>query len=304
MRRKAPRSSSILDCVPTITKPYLEILMKRWLLSLTCLVAICSFSIAAEKDARTFELRVYTSNKGKQGDVNALIAKSGVKYMAKHHIDLVGAWIPTDAADERVITLVAHKDKASGAKNWESFQADEGWKAELAAASKDGRAVAGVARFFLSATDYSPAVKPTTVGDRVFELRTYVSTPNNLDNLNARFRDHTVKLFEKHGMTNIAYFNLIDGEKTTSGELLKACSAMGKDASDVKPDTEVKPFALVYMISHKSADAAKASFGKFGQDPDWKAAYSESEKKGGGPLTAKNGVKSLFLKATDYSPTK
>jgi hypothetical protein len=48
----------------------------------------------------------------------------------------------------------------------------------------------------------------------------------------------------------------------------------------------------------------KASFGKFGQDPAWTAARQESEKKGGGSLTARNGVKSLLLKATDYSPMK
>ena len=102
-----------------------------------------------------------------------------------------------------------------------------------------------------------------------------MSTPHNLDNLNARFRDHTLKLFEKHGMTNVSYFNLLEGEKTTCGDLLKGCSAMGKDACDVKPDTEAKPLALVYMISHKSQDAAKSSFGKFGQDPDWKAAFRQ-----------------------------
>ncbi|MFO0937451.1 MAG: NIPSNAP family protein [Gemmataceae bacterium] len=258
----------------------------------------------ANKDARTYELRVYTPNAGKQADVNALISKSGTKYMAKHHIELVGAWVPMDKADERVFTLVAHKDKASGAKNWEAFQADEGWKADLAEASKNGRAVASIARFFLEGTDYSPAVAPANVGDRIFELRTYISTPNNLVHLNARFREHTVKLFEKHGMTNIAYFNLLDGEKTTVGELLKGCSAKGKDDCGVAADTVAKPIGLVYFLSHKSTDAAKASFGKFVADAEWKSALAESEKKGGGSLTAKNAVKSLYLTATDYSPIR
>ena len=166
----------------------------------------------------------------------------------------------------------------------------------------DGPVIASIARFYLNATDYSPAIKPAKVGDRVFELRTYIATPDNLDNLNARFRDHTLKLFEKHGMTNVGYFNFGEGEKTTVGELLKGVCPIGNDKSGVKPDTEAKPLALVYFITHKSQDAAKANFSQFGQDPAWKTAFSESQKKGS--LTAKDAVKSLFLKATDYSPIK
>lgn len=279
--------------------------MKRLLFGLVCFAAFATLSLsapAAEKDARVFQLRVYTVVKGKQAAVNTLVAKTGTKFMAKHAIDFVGAWLPADAADERIFVLVAHKDKASADKNWAAFLADDGLKAEVGEAMKDGSILVGIASFYLNATDYGPAMKPTKVGDRIFELRTYVATPNNLDNLNARFRDHTVKLFEKHGMTNVGYFNFADGEKTTVGDLLKGCSAAGKDASDVKPDTEAKPLALVYLISHKSTDAMKASFGKFGQDPAWQSALAASHKNGS--LTAKNGVKSLVLKATDYSPMK
>ena len=59
---------------------------------------------------------------------------------------------------------------------------------------------------------------------------------------------------------------------------------------------------LIYILSHKSVDAAKQSFAAFRDDPAWKAALEESEKKAGGPLTVpKTGVRSVFLKATDYS---
>jgi hypothetical protein len=60
----------------------------------------------------------------------------------------------------------------------------------------------------------------------------------------------------------------------------------------------------VYLLSHASTDAAKASFAAFGQDPKWKAAREASEKDAGGSLTAPGGVKSTFLVATDYSPTR
>ena len=114
---------------------------------------------------------------------------------------------------------------------------------------------------------------------RVYELRTYTAAPGKLDALNARFRDHTLKLFEKHGMTNVGYFVADKGQK-------------GAD------DT------LIYILAHKSAEAAKASFDEFRKDQDWVAARKASEEKAGGSLTVKDGVKSEFMKATDFSPIR
>src|SRR4029453_345490 len=50
-------------------------------------------------------------------------------------------------------------------------------------------------------------------GSRGFEMRAYYAAPGKLEDLQARFRDHTVKLFEKHGMTNVGYWVPVD-EKT------------------------------------------------------------------------------------------
>jgi hypothetical protein len=61
---------------------------------------------------------------------------------------------------------------------------------------------------------------------------------------------------------------------------------------------------LIYLLAHKSQEAAKASFDAFRKDPDWVAARTASEQKAGGSLTVKDGVKSLFLVATDYSAVK
>ena len=88
-----------------------------------------------------------------------------------------------------------------------------------------------------------------------------------------------MKLFQKHGMTNIFYWTLM-------------------------PDQPGVENTLVYLLGHKDQDTAKASFDSFRKDPEWVAAKEASEKAGGGSLTVKDGVKSLFLKATDYSPTK
>lgn len=261
---------------------------------------IGSIASAADQDARLFEIRVYTPAAGRQQDVNSLIANSAVKYMAKHQIQFLGAWVPVDAKDPRVITLVAHRDRASAERNWAAFRDDAGWKSELAAASAHGKAVAGITQLFVKATDYSPAVKPAAVGDRVFELRTYEAATGKLAGLNSRFRDHTLKLFEKHGMTNLAYFNFAAGERTTTAEMISALAPAGRPASESKsPATET---GLVYLIAHPSAEAMKANFAKFVADDAWKQARAASERDGS--LTAKNGVMSLLLKPTDYSPWK
>jgi hypothetical protein len=61
---------------------------------------------------------------------------------------------------------------------------------------------------------------------------------------------------------------------------------------------------LIYLLAHASKEAAGESFKKFREDPDWATARKASEEAAGGSLTVSGGVKSEFLKPTDYSPTK
>jgi hypothetical protein len=110
--------------------------------------------------------------------------------------------------------------------------------------------------------------------DRVFELRTYTTPPGKLDALKARFRDHTVKLFEKNGMTNIGYW--------------------------VPQDKPLGDSTLIYLIAHPSREAATKNWAAFRADPDWVKAKAESEKDG--PLTTK--VESVFLSPADFSAIK
>ena len=106
----------------------------------------------------------------------------------------------------------------------------------------------------------------------VFELRTYTTLEGRLPNLHARFKNHTMKLFEKHGMKNVMYWTPTD-EKTANN-------------------------TLIYVIWHASPDAAKKSWDGFRADPDWHKARDESEKDG--KIVAK--VESVYMKATEYSP--
>jgi hypothetical protein len=113
--------------------------------------------------------------------------------------------------------------------------------------------------------------------NRVFELRTYVANPGKLDALNARFRDHTNSLFKKHGMTIIGFW-------------------VPQDEKDGKSNT------LIYLLAYPSREAAAKSWAAFGADPEWQKAKAESEKDG--VLVSREGVKSVYLDPTDYSPIK
>jgi NIPSNAP len=119
----------------------------------------------------------------------------------------------------------------------------------------------------------SPAAEPTkSAGEaRVFEMRTYYANPGKMTALHARFRDHTCKLFEKHGITLIGFWSPIDRAK----------------ADEV----------MVYILAYPSKEAADKAWKAFRADPDWLKAKAESEK--AGPLVQK--VESVYLNPTDYS---
>ncbi len=107
----------------------------------------------------------------------------------------------------------------------------------------------------------------------VFELRTYTTNDGMLPALEARFRDHTMRIFEKHGMTNIGYWTPID-----------------------------KPNTLVYIIAHASREAADVSWQAFVSDPEWQKVATESQKNG--PILIKGGIQQQYLNPTDFSPIR
>jgi len=248
---------------------------------LTALMLTATFTaLAADKDTRVFEMRTYYAAPGKLDDLHARFRDHTVALFEKHGIANIGYWVPIDNTDNKLIYVLAYPSREARETMWKEFGADEDWKKARAASEANGKLVAKVEAVFLSATDFSPAVQPSkSTGERVFELRTYTTTPNNLPLLHARFRDHTIALFAKHGMTNLFYWQLL-------------------------PDQAGAENTLIYLLAHASQDAAKASFDAFRADPDWIKAKTDSETKGGGSLTIPDGVKSVFLKATDYSPTR
>ncbi len=129
---------------------------------------------------------------------------------------------------------------------------------------------------FLHAPIGSPNAQEKPQGDampgsaKVYELRIYHVVPGKLDSLVARFRDHTDKLFAKHGMKSVAYWTALD-------EPLKSST-------------------FFYILEHPSRDAAAANWKAFQDDQEWKTVKAKSEENG--KLVEK--IDSTFLTLTDF----
>lgn len=111
--------------------------------------------------------------------------------------------------------------------------------------------------------------------NRVFEMRTYTAAPGKFEALKTRFRDHTLRIFQKHGMTNVGYW--------------------------IPQDAPASENTLVYILAYPSREAAKQSWSAFRADPEWQKVVAESQKDGA--LLAKP-PESVFLDAADFSPIK
>jgi hypothetical protein len=107
--------------------------------------------------------------------------------------------------------------------------------------------------------------------DRVFELRTYTAPEGKLDDLLARFRNHTMRIFEKHGMTNVGYW--------------------------LPQDETLRQNTLVYLLAHPSREAADQAWRDFGADPEWQRVAEESQRDG--RIVA--SVERMYLDPTDFS---
>jgi hypothetical protein len=128
--------------------------------------------------------------------------------------------------------------------------------------------------FLLGAIAAPQTVLQAQAAPRVYELRTYTAPDGKLGDLHARFRNHTLRIFQRLGMTNVIYLSPMDAP--------------------------LKDNTLIYLLSYPSREAAKTSWDAFRADPEWKKVASESQ--ANGPLTTK--VESVFLVPTDYSPMK
>ena len=239
---------------------------------------------SAEEDTRAYELRIYTAAPGKLPDLLARFRNHTCKLFEKHGMENIGYWVPVDPENGSETTLyyiLAHKSREAAKASFAAFGQDPEWQEARKASEADGKLLAKAPEsIFLKPTDYSVPVKTGVAEkERAFELRIYDTVEGKLDALHSRFRDHTMGLFTKHGMTHIGYWTPTDADKGAATK-------------------------LIYVLAHSSKEAGLASFTAFRADPTWIEAKAASEKAAGGSLTIPDGVKSIYMKTTDFSPLK
>jgi len=221
-----------------------------------------------------YELCVYTCEPGRLPALHDRFRNHTIDLFARHGMTNVAYFTPVegDTAENTLVYFLWHKSKDAAAASFTAFRADPEWVKVRTESEKDAKILSKpVDSTFLTLTDYSQPL-PQARPDRVYEMRTYTAPDGKFEALQTRFRDHTLKLFEKHGIENVAYFVPTDDPKSQN--------------------------TLIYLIAHKSRDAAEASWKAFRDDPEWKKVHANSEVNG--KLVEKVDV--MFLAPTDYTP--
>lgn len=229
---------------------------------------------AAEQqvDGRCYELRTYTAAEGKLDDLNRRFRKYSRIVFARYGMARLGFWIPLDNPENQFTYILSYDDCDDRDPAWKQFQADSLWQQVRKITTHEEELVTNVESRMMTATDFSPRIGPSArETERVFELRTYTAAPGKRDDLLDRFRAHTLDLFERHGLENIAYW-------------------LPQDSED----------ELVYLLAFPSRFARNEAWREFEMDPEWQQVYEASREEG--PLV--ENVESTLLRPTDYSPLR
>lgn len=251
--------------------------MHKSILSLAfgILMTAATFANPVKPSTKLYEIRIYYPTPGKYAEIVDRFRQYTTKLFAKHGMENIGYWTPTDTSRRELTYILAYPSREAREASWQAFGNDPEWKAVVAKTEANGKLVDHVDQIFMMESDLSPTIKTgTKTPERTFELRTYTATRGKLTNLLTRFRDHTIKLFTKHGMTHVGYW--------------------------ITTEADGKQPKLIYMLAHPSEAEGKKHFDEFRTDPDWIKARDASE--ANGKLTDK--VESVYLKPTDYSPMK
>jgi len=214
-----------------------------------------------------YEWRTYEAMPGKLPALHTHLAVAAGLFQ-KHGLGVLGFWTEEIGTGGQVTYMWMYADLEDRQKKVAAFAADAAWKQQVAAETeREGAIVARIHNTMLQRTPYSPEPQPKT---NVQEWRIYDAMPGRLPDLHTRFATHTLRLFEKHGITSIGYWTEVFG---TSNR-------------------------LVYMLGYPSLGEREKSWAAFQADPDWQQARAASEQNG--PLVAK--VNSCILRPTTYSP--
>ena len=214
-----------------------------------------------------YESRVYYAVPGKLPALNDRFAAHTMGYFKKHGIGMLGFWTDEIGSSNKLTYILTFDSMADREKKWATLMVDSEMIRVFGETEADGPLVAQDHNTFMRLTPYSPEPK---LSSNVQELRVYDTMPGKLPALHDRFSNHTMKLFERHGIENIAYWT---EEVGTSDR-------------------------LVYLLGYPSLGDREKGWAAFGADPDWQKARVESEKDG--PLVRVSYHS--ILRLTPYSP--
>jgi len=214
-----------------------------------------------------YESRIYTAVPGKLPAVNDRFAKHTIGFFKKHGIGILGFWTDEIGTSNRLTYILTFDSMADRENKWTAFQADPGWHQVRAETEADGTIVDHVVNAFMRLTPYSPQPQ---MRSNLHELRIYDAMPGKLQALHDRFANHTIALFKKHGIDNVAYWT-----------------------EDIGTSNR-----LVYMLGHADLGAREKGFSAFQADPAWQQARAEPERNG--PLVRVS--RHAILRLTPYSP--
>jgi len=214
-----------------------------------------------------YEARIYTTVPGKLPAINDRFAKHTIGIFKSHGIGILGFWTAEIGTSNQLTYILVFDSMADREKKWTTFQADTAWHQVRSETEASGPIVDHVVNAFMRLTPYSPQPQ---LGSNIHELRVYDAMPGKLPALHDRFANHTIQLFKKHGIDNVAYWT-----------------------EDVGTSNR-----LVYMLGYPDLGAREKSWTAFQADPAWQQARAESEKSG--PLVRVS--RHTILRLTPYSP--
>ncbi len=227
------------------------------------------------RPSSVYELRTYYAPQGKLGNLLSRFRDHTVRFFEKYGMENIGYWTPIENEENTLTYILGYPDREEQKTSWAAFREDQDWLKAKEASELNGKLVDSVKSSFIGLSSFSPELILGDSGPRVFEMRTYYTNPGRLGDLHARFRDATMGFFEKHGMTNVAYFSL----------------------NDDQPGAEN---TLFYIITHPDRETAKDNWTAFIDDPEWKSVYEASIADG----RLVDSITSSYMASVDFSPLK
>ena len=226
-----------------------------------------------------YELRIYHGSEDRFAHLIKRFRVHTDRLFRKHGMEPLGYWIPTDGsvkARRKFVYILKHPSRYAAYRNWNSFTRDRQWEAVLDIPEFQRLLAEKPTSIFMTANDYSAAARNAieTAGG-IYELRTYVTNPGKLSKLNARFRNHTTRLFGLHGIRNVGYWTPFDQPESAN--------------------------TLIYLVHHATRKQADANWKAFGSDPNWRKVARQSQ--ADGRFLSKPPGR-LYLEPLDFSPLK